>query len=76
MRVVNSLREARRDAGLTQEELSRRCGVSRQTIIAVERGVHVPSLTLALQLADVLGHSVSSLFALNRTSSDDEMRSA
>ena len=69
MRVVNSLREARRAAGLTQEELSRRCGVSRQTIIAVERGVHVPTLTLALQLAEVLDRPITSLFMLERVAS-------
>lgn len=66
MRVVNSLREARRSAGLTQEELSNKCGVSRQTIIAVERGAHVPTLTLALQLADVLDRPLASLFSLQR----------
>lgn len=69
MRVVNSLREARRAAGWTQEELSSRCGVSRQTIIAVERGVHVPTLTLALQLAEVLDRPITSLFMLERVAS-------
>lgn len=67
MRVVNSLREHRRSVGLTQEELSRRCGVSRQTIIAIERGVHLPTITLALTLAEELKLPLDALFRLERS---------
>lgn len=55
-------------AGLTQDELSKRCHVSRQTIISIERGVHSPSLALALVLGRELSTSVDALFALEDAS--------
>lgn len=65
--LVNDVRSARLAAGLTQDELSRRCNVSRQTIISVERGVHAPTLMLAFVLARELGQTVDALFALKDT---------
>ncbi len=65
--LVSNVREARLAAGLTQEELSRRCNVSRQTIISVERGAHAPSLRLAFVLARELDQTVDSLFSLRGT---------
>ncbi|MBF4562799.1 helix-turn-helix transcriptional regulator [Microbacterium sp. VKM Ac-2870] len=62
--LVSKVREARLSAGLTQEELSRRCNVSRQTIISVERGAHAPTLTLAFVLARELDQAVDTLFEL------------
>jgi putative transcriptional regulator len=67
MPITNSVRERRKAAGLTQEELSRICGVSRQTIIAVERRLHEPTLSLALRLATALDTTVDELFALEIT---------
>jgi len=58
------LRKLRQDAGLQQQELAARVGVSRQTISAIEAGATVPSTTLALDLARVLGCRVENLFAL------------
>ncbi|WDG17879.1 helix-turn-helix transcriptional regulator [Microbacterium sp. Clip185] len=65
--LVSNVRAARLAAGLTQEELSRRCGVSRQTIISIERGVHAPTLMLAFLLARELDQRVDALFALEGT---------
>lgn len=65
--LVSNVRSARLAAGFTQEELSRRCNVSRQTIISIERGVHAPTLMLALVLARELGQRVDSLFTLEGT---------
>lgn len=62
MPVANVVRIRRTAAGLTQEELSRRCGVSRQTIIAIERRVHEPALALALRIATALECTVDDLF--------------
>lgn len=62
--VRNSVYEARTGAELTQEALAERVGVSRQTIIAVEKGNYAPSVTLALKLAKVLKTPVESLFKL------------
>jgi putative transcriptional regulator len=47
---IKTLREAKQ---LTQEELAHELGISRQSIIALERGRCLPSLPLALSLADV-----------------------
>ena len=66
----NLLTEKRRAAGgMTQEELARNVGVSRQTIIAVERGRYNPSVKLALKLARLLLVRVEDLFEL--TEEDD-----
>lgn len=62
--MTNNLRVERAGLRLTQEELARRIGVSRQTINAMEAGKYVPSTVLALKLAQVFGKPVEQLFAL------------
>jgi transcriptional regulator with XRE-family HTH domain len=57
------LRQRRLDSGLTQSELARRAGVSRQLIAAVEAGQNAPAVDAALALARALGTSVEDLFA-------------
>ena len=61
--VTNKLRRWRfeRDE-LTQEELARRADLSRQTIIAIEKGKYVPSLLVAFRLAHVLDIKLEELF--------------
>lgn len=51
---------------MTQQELADRVGVTRQTILSIERGQYNPSVGLALRLAEVLGVSVEALFELDR----------
>lgn len=58
----NSLPQRRAERAWSQEELAKRVGVSRQTIIAIEKGRFDPRLTLAFRLADVLGCRVDDLF--------------
>ena len=60
--VKNSVYDRRRNAGLTQEELAAKVGVSRQTVIAIEKGNYAPSVALALKLAKILRTSVEELF--------------
>mgnify|MGYP002572552872 FL=1 len=60
--MKNQIRDLRREQGLSQEELARRCGVSRQTINAIENQKYDPSLPLAFQLARILGTTVDALF--------------
>lgn len=44
------IRDLRREQGLSQEELARRCGVSRQTINVIENNKYDPTLALAAEL--------------------------
>jgi putative transcriptional regulator len=60
----NAVRKYRTQETLTQEELAAQVSVSRQTIIAIEKGGYTPSVTLALKLAQALNTSVESLFWL------------
>ena len=63
--VRNHVRAHRRAVdGLTQEGLAERVGVTRQTIISIERGSYDPSVGLALRLAHALGVSVETLFEI------------
>ena len=61
-RVPNSLRALREQAGLTQAEVARRVGVTRQTLIAIEQGKYSPTLELAFQLCRVYGVRIDDAF--------------
>jgi putative transcriptional regulator len=50
--------------GLTQEDLARLLGISRQTVIAIENNKYNPSLELALKMSKVFDRSVEALFSL------------
>lgn len=66
MSVKNHLRRFRFDAGeMTQQALAERVGVTRQTILSIEKGNYNPSVELALRLAAALGTTVEALFALD-----------
>lgn len=54
--------------GMTQQELADRVGVTRQTIISIERGRYKPSIELALRLAGVFGVPVEAMFELENES--------
>ena len=60
--MENSIRERRRALGISQEELARRCGVSRQTVNAIENNKYDPTLSLAFRLAQALTCTVDRLF--------------
>lgn len=61
-RVTNRLRDLREATGLTQAELARRVGVTRQTLIAIEQGKYSPTLELAFQLARQFGVDIETVF--------------
>lgn len=63
-RLANRLRVARAERQLSQEELARLAGVTRQTIGSIENGQYAPSALLAFVLADRLGKPVTELFFL------------
>jgi transcriptional regulator with XRE-family HTH domain len=62
-----TLRDARRDAGLSQAELAERAGISRQAVGAIEAGRHRPGVDAAMALASAVGRSVEELFAAPAT---------
>lgn len=64
MSVHNFVQEHRQKRGLTQEELGIQVGVTRQTIIAIEKSNYTPSVFLALKLAEVFNVAVDQLFTI------------
>lgn len=62
-RVTNSIRMLRTEHDdMTQAELARRIGVTRQTVIAIEQGRYSPTLELAFQIARVFEASLDDVF--------------
>ncbi len=60
----NKLKEYREKAGLSQEKLADKLGVTRQTIISLESNRYVPSLELALKLATEFKCRVEDMFGI------------
>ena len=64
--IRNHIRRLRFEHGeMTQQELSERVGCSRQTVVLLEQGRYVPSLSLALKIARLFGTDVESVFELD-----------
>jgi len=66
LKMCNRIRELRTDQGMTQQELANAIGVTRQTIVAIERGGYVPSLALALKMSEQFSESVESIFWIGK----------
>lgn len=66
-KIRNLVRELRADAGLTQEELGDKVGVTRVTINCLERGVYLPSIELALKLARFFRRPVEEIFVMEES---------
>ena len=60
--IRNRIRTLRTARGVTQEQLGAACGVTRQTIIALEAEKYAPSLELAFKLALALGTTLDEVF--------------
>jgi len=70
--VRNHVKRHRRQLhDMTQQELADRVGVTRQTILSIERGRYNPSVGLALQIADEFGVPVEALFEIESETGDD-----
>lgn len=63
--LSNRVRTLREEAGLTQQELADRVLVTRQTIVALEKGAYTPSLALAIRVARVFDEMVEEVFHLD-----------
>jgi putative transcriptional regulator len=62
--VKTSLKIERAIKNLTQEELAKQIGVSRQTINSIETGRYVPSTVLALKISQIFEKPVNEIFEL------------
>lgn len=63
--MENRLHELRRERRWTQEELAARLGVSRQTVISIEKGKFDPSLPLAFKISAVFDLTIEDVFLAN-----------
>lgn len=71
--IKNDVRKHRFLRGqMTQEQLAAQVGVSRQTIIAIEKGSYNPSVGLALRIAGVFGVAVEDVFRLGQQGEDHD----
>ena len=72
MRLKNALKNLRKDAKLTQQQLGDLVEVSRKTINTVENGVFYPSTLLSLKLAKALDVKVEDIFWLAESAESPE----
>ncbi len=62
--MKNNVYELRKSHKWTQEELAKKLGVTRQTIISIEQGKYIASLPLALKMAKIFDVPVENIFCL------------
>lgn len=62
MSIQNNIRMLRARDNLTQEGLAKRTKVTRQTIVALEKGSYVPSLQLAFDIAEAFDMRIDEIF--------------
>lgn len=62
--VQNSVQKLRTGMGITQETFAEAVGVSRQTVIAIEKGHYTPSVLLALRIARFFKKPVEDIFTI------------
>jgi putative transcriptional regulator len=62
--ICNLVRQRRLLEDMTQQQLADRVGVTRQTILSIEKGKYTPSVALALCIAKIFDVSVETLFQL------------
>lgn len=58
----NRIKEYRKSRNLTQDDLAKAVGVTRQTIISLENGKYIASLFLAFKLAKYFGVNIEDIF--------------
>lgn len=63
--IKNRIKELRAKYNLTQEDLARKAGVRRETIVFLEKGKYNPSLLLAHQIAKALKTTLDQLFVFD-----------
>ncbi|WP_113928131.1 helix-turn-helix transcriptional regulator [Bacillus sp. P14.5] len=63
MLLVNRVKEFRARFDLTQGQLAEKVGVTRQTIVSLEKGSYIPSLLLAMNIAEVFNEPIEVIFS-------------
>lgn len=63
--VSNCVYQLRKKQGITQEEFAKAAGVTRQTVIAIEKGNYTPSVLLALRISRLFKKTVEEVFQYN-----------
>lgn len=63
--IVNQVNKLRTDKGVTQEELAEKVQVSRQTIIAIEKGNYTPSILLSLKISKFFNIPIEKIFKIS-----------
>lgn len=69
--IRNAVRRHRLIRDMTQNELAELLGVTRQTVLSIEKGKYTPSIALALRLAEVFDVSVETLFQLKKENDNE-----
>ena len=62
--LKTNIKQLRQEKGLSQQELAKLVGVTRQTIISIEQGRYIASLPLALKMAKIFNVHVEDLFQM------------
>lgn len=62
--ITNTIRILREQCGMTQQDLAQSVGVSRQTIISLEKGSYNPTLELAFKISAVLNTGINDVFQM------------
>lgn len=63
--IQNTVYTLRTKKGLTQEDLAEKVGITRQTVISIEKGNYTPSVLLALKIAGVFKVAVEDIFKIS-----------
>jgi putative transcriptional regulator len=66
VQVINKVNKFRRRAKITQEDLADAVGVTRQTIIAIEKGNYTPSVALAIKISKFFKRPVEKIFKIKK----------
>ncbi|MCM3541318.1 helix-turn-helix transcriptional regulator [Priestia endophytica] len=65
--MKNKISEYRKNRGYSQDKLAEKLGVSRQTVISIEKGKYNPSLPLALIIAEIFELKIEDIFFLEES---------
>ncbi|GEB77393.1 Cro/Cl family transcriptional regulator [Sporolactobacillus inulinus CASD] len=70
--MMNSVKHARMERGMTQVQLAEKTGVTRQTVSLIEKGKYNPTLKLCLSICYAVGKSLDQLFWVNEGEKREE----